>query len=171
MFMVFIRDRGLKLLKIKGLAPCDGSTAEIDPWASLKVSWHVNRDVQPLYLMITGASGGYVELKVHPESGALMSLTVIDLPVEMDNVASETPVKVHDSFVPVLDVTEWVDRDQLPPEKRVVRVEGDLAYSRSPGEFVLRFAGDRPESSVRCGPAVVEIAEGGVLATLVATVK
>ncbi|WP_258905422.1 hypothetical protein [Actinokineospora sp. UTMC 2448] len=95
------------MLKVDGMAPCGGSTVEVDPWVPLKVSWHVNRDVQPLYLFVAGTSGGYLELKVHPESGAFSSLTVIDLPVELEAVEMKAPAEVRDGLVPILDVTSW----------------------------------------------------------------
>ncbi|MEW2290660.1 hypothetical protein [Streptomyces sp. NPDC047841] len=155
------------MLKIEGLAPCDGSTVEVDPWVPLKVSWHVGRDVQPLYLLITGTSGGYLELKVHPESGAFLSLTIIDLPLEVECAELQAPGEVFDSLVPVLDVTAW-DMNQVATERRVVRSESEMTYSRSPERFVLGFSTESPESNVRCGSVAIEISKSGALVRLIA---
>ncbi|MER5750103.1 hypothetical protein [Streptomyces sp. NPDC002088] len=158
------------MLKIEGLAPCDGSTVEVDPWVPLKVSWDVDREAQPLYLLIAGASGGYLELKVHPESGALLSLTVIDLPVEVGYVELKSPAEIIDSLVPVFDVAEWGDVSGIPPGKRMVRLESEMTYSQSPDRFVLSFSCEDSRSRVRCGSASVEISESGGLARLIATI-
>lgn len=156
------------MLKIEGLAPCAGSAVEVDPWVPLKVSWHGNRDSQPFYLLVTGAPDGYVELKVHPESGALLSLTIIDLPVEVQHAKIEAPGDIVDSFVPVFDVAAWGDANQLSPGKRVVRSQSEMTYSKTPEGVVLGFSDEVPESRVRCGPVAIDMSGSGSLIRLVA---
>jgi hypothetical protein len=158
------------MLKIKGLMSCGGCIAEVDPWVPLKVSWDVERDMQPLYLLISGISGGYVELKLHPASGILMSLIVIDLPPEVQHVAVESPGEVSDLSVPVFDITAWRDVAEVSTERRVVKVDEHLTYSKSMGSFILGFSGEAPKSRIRCGDIWVDITESGRLVRLCAPV-
>ncbi|MGW4789514.1 hypothetical protein [Streptomyces sp. NPDC004230] len=159
------------MIRFKGLVPCDGATVELDPWVPLKISWHVARDAQPLYLLVGGMPLGYLELKVHPESGSLMSLTVIELPVEAACEGAKAVRDVADSHVPVLDVSLWSESNSVATERRIVKLQTEMKYARTRGEFCIDFSDSlSPRSRIECGPVAIEISENGEMSRLVAKV-
>ncbi|MFM9550721.1 hypothetical protein ACKI19_00180 [Streptomyces caniscabiei] len=154
--------------KVSGMIPCPGATVEQDPWVPLKVTWHVDGGVQPLYLLVEGSGKGYVELKLHPDSGALMSLIVVDLPAEKRCASRGIEGQVFDFFTPAFDVTLWGHANSVATERRVVRAVGDLSYSQGKDSICLGFIEGASESVIKCGSVSVEVSKSGALARLVA---
>ncbi|MGW0601723.1 hypothetical protein ACWD11_31980 [Streptomyces sp. NPDC002776] len=142
------------MVKVTQWAPCPGAVVEQDPWIPLDASWEVDRDRQPLYLMISGSSGGYLEVRVHPESGQLMSLTVIDLPPEGGGLDSIPDPELLGDVVPVFDISEWEDVD---PAIRIVRKTVDLSHARLPEGELLTLGGAVTAVEASCGPVVVGV--------------
>lgn len=157
------------MIQTTGTAPCQGSTAECDPWVPLRISWHDNGR-QPLYLMVTGTNGGYVEIKVDPETGALVGLTVIDLPPMVAGPAPETSGSTEEAVVPTLDVTLWPHRDQLATDRRVARAECGLGACPSPGRFTLVFSAEPSSRRTQCGGTTVELSASGELTRVISNI-
>ncbi|MBE1600369.1 MULTISPECIES: hypothetical protein [Streptomyces] len=143
---------------------------EKDPWIPLKIIWHVDRGVQPLYLLVEGSDGGYVELKLHPDTGALMSLIIVDLPAEKGYDRKDAADQVFESFTPTFDVIPWGPASGVATERRVVRVVRDLSYSQVRGRFSIVFLEDSAESVIKCGPVSIEISKDGAFVRLVSKI-
>ncbi|NXY93105.1 hypothetical protein HYE82_01445 [Streptomyces sp. BR123] len=111
-----------------------------------------------------------MEIKVDPETGALVGLTVIDLPTTVDSAAPETSGRTEEAVVPTLDVALWPHRDQLATDRRVARAECDLGHGRSPGRFALVFSAEPSSRRTRCGGTTVELSANGELTRVIANI-
>jgi hypothetical protein len=93
----------------------------------------------PLYLLVNGDQGGYVELKVDPNSGALCGLVVVDLPLYVERAVVPAEV-LAGSNVPVLDLDIWewkVTPDYKEPLKNHADDVSPLAHSHPDGALLL----------------------------------
>ena len=143
------------MFKVLGGAECPGATASADPWIPLTVSWQVSLLGGPLYLYVTGSDGGYVELKVDPNSGALYALVIVDLPPLIDRTVESGPSEAG-SLSPVFDLGLWewkVTPDYKEPAKPDIDATIPLSYS-TPGDlFALWFSGASTGRYLACGDA------------------
>lgn len=70
------------LLRIAHLSGARAPTVETDPYIPLQVRWvepALRRGPPPVYIRMSGPSGGELELRVDRTSGALLVLTVLSL--------------------------------------------------------------------------------------------
>lgn len=125
------------------------SSAESPPGAvasdhliPLSIAWPVVLDDAPLYLFVSDPRGGYVELKVDADTGALVGLVVIDLPSMIER---EIPSEEAESTpgVPVLDVSLWpwrVTPDDREPLRRDIDLKQGLAYTLTADLCIVWFS-------------------------------
>jgi len=160
------------VIRVVGEGDCTSADVESDPWIALKVSWWPRGQIQPLYLRVTGAQGGEVELKVHPETGALLEAIVIIEPPKASKSPVEVRVASNDVRVdktPKFDRTLWGVRDghsgPRGPQVAHMAIEA-LAFARESDAAVLRFSTEPVVRRLRCGNAAVGISATGTLATI-----
>lgn len=160
------------MIHVVGEADCSSAAVESDDWIPLKVSWWPRRQVQPLYLRITGANGGEAELKVDPATGALVQVIVIDEPPALPEDPSDR--KASDDAVlnktPAIDRSPWGLRDESegdvvgrPP---VFTVMQDLAIYRRAGVALLKFSSNPAVEWMRCDGVVVGISADRTLVSV-----
>lgn len=157
------------MFKVLAGAECPGATASADPWIPLTVSWQVSLRGGPLYLYVTGHEGGFVELKVDPDSGALHALVIVDLPPainrSVDNALAEAGSR---SPVFDLDMWEWkITPDYKEPSKRDIDLTSPLAYSAPDDLFALWFSDSHVTHYLECGEARVGISGVSELVSIV----
>lgn len=153
------------MIKVIGSKGSEMAYAEADPWIGFKASWIMDLNDEPLYLFMTGLSGGYVEFKVHPQSCALYKVIVVDMPPRVSRDID--PASTADSFgAPIIDKGIWswkVTPDYIEPAKRDVEITGDISYSRSKGMFSLWFSSSLMSSFITCGDVRVGISKDSEL--------
>lgn len=157
------------MLKVLNSVKCSGATSSADPWIPLTVSWQVDLRGGPLYLFLTGRHGGFVELKVDPDSGALYALVIVDLPPVVDRRVESAQVEPG-SLVPVFDLNLWewkVTPDYREPSRRDIDVNSELAYSMTEDLLVLWFSESAVREYFACGDIRVGIAASGELVSVV----
>jgi hypothetical protein len=129
----------------------------------------VNPRGRPLRLYITGASGGYVEMKLDPDSGALYEVVVVDLPPLVEREVEAAPVADR-AVSPVLDRELWpwrITPDYREPMRRDIDITEELAYSRSSEVFSLLFSSSRVSSYLACENVKVGLSEDSELVSIV----
>lgn len=153
------------MFKVIAGVECPGAEACADPWVPLSVSWQVMLRGGPAYLYVTGQNGGYIELKVDPDTGALYALIVVDLPPITSRIAEPAPVE-GGSQSPVFDLGLWewkVTPDYKELAKRDVDATSMLAHSTQGNFFVLWFSSSSVGRYLQCGGVRVGISRGGEL--------
>ncbi|KAA2263020.1 hypothetical protein F0L68_11245 [Solihabitans fulvus] len=111
-----------------------------------------------------------MELKIAPDSGALLGLVMIDVPPKVDRA-----IDIEGNFetgVPVLDTKMWpwkVTPDYSEPEKRDIDSTEDLACSSGDDSFVLWFSSVAAIKYLRCGDVAVGMSSDDELVCMVAT--
>ncbi|WP_415646260.1 hypothetical protein [Stackebrandtia soli] len=157
------------MLQILGDVECSGAIAEADPWIPLTVLWQISWRGGPLYLSIHGDDGGYVALKVDPDSGALYSLVVSGLPPESDRPIDDAPT-VPGSWSPVFDVNMWewkVTPDYREPSQFHIDATSPL-YHSAPGDLLAVWFSDSPVSRyLACGEVRVGVSSIDELVSVV----
>ncbi|GIF69375.1 hypothetical protein Ais01nite_74100 [Asanoa ishikariensis] len=149
------------MFKVLNGVACPGATASADPWIPLTVSWAVSLRGGPLYLYVRGDDGGYVELKVDPDSGALYALVIVDLPQHVDRSVKDAPTK-PDPLSPVFDLGLWEWKntpDYKESAKRDTDATSTLAYSTPGNLFALWFSGSPVSSYLECGAVRVGVSD------------
>ncbi|WP_413799201.1 hypothetical protein [Streptomyces iranensis] len=151
---------------------CGDAVLESDPWIEFKVIWDAAGPRQPLYWIIDGAYGGSVEVKVDPDTGALLQVIVIDSPPSAPSVERVGVAEVADRSVPVIDRTEWGVKDNpdySEPAVRKVQSVEELSFSRHGGRLALGFSSVKPVVRlIRCGQVSVGVSEDGMLCEVLA---
>lgn len=71
--------------------PCPPAVAATDAWIPLSLVWPIDSHASLLSIFVRDPRRGFVELKVHPDSGALVGFVIIDLP---DPLVSSRRLKV-----------------------------------------------------------------------------
>jgi hypothetical protein len=157
------------MFKVLDGLECPRATTSADPWIPLAVSWQVSLRGGPLYLYISGHEGGYVELKVDPDSGALYALVIVDLPPVIERAVDEALI-VPGSRSPVFDVDLWewkVTPDYKEPAERGLDATSVLGYS-TPGDlFALWFSESAVSRYFECGEARVGVSDVDELVSIV----
>jgi hypothetical protein len=157
------------MFKVLDGVGCPGASASADPWVPLSVLWQISLRGGPLYCYVTGDDGGYVELKIDPDSGALCALIVIDLPPLVDRPIGEARIEPG-SLSPVFDLELWewkTTPDYKEPAKHDIDKVGTLARSTSGEFFVLWFAHCPVDRYLECGEARVGVSSDGELVNIV----
>ncbi|WP_306321771.1 MULTISPECIES: hypothetical protein [unclassified Streptomyces] len=136
---------------------------ERDPWIPLKASWWVDRTRQPLNLVVSSPSGGLIEIDLQRESGELMGITVVTMPIQADSPKHSFRGEVIDNALPVFDVSGW---DTSDPARRFARETADLSWHHSEDQEVIFFDDVESVTKIACGPVAVGVGSQGELAGL-----
>jgi len=159
------------MINVIGEDDCGSAEVESDQWIPLKVSWWPRRQVRPLYLRVTGTNGGEIELKVDPDTGALLQLIVIDEPPAAAAAGSRDPAWPDDALVkrtPTLDRSVWggCDKGGAATETRPLFVVHDLMFERRAETAVLRFSKSPVAEYIRCDDVAVGVSAERMLVTV-----
>ncbi|GAB3661202.1 hypothetical protein GCM10028833_41200 [Glycomyces tarimensis] len=157
------------MLRVLGKASCSGVEATGDRWVPLAVYWGVNLRDGPLYLFVTGREGGYIELKVDPNSGALYGLVIINLPPRSERAVEATGIE-PESGVPVFDLELWdwkVTPDYREPAGRDAEMDSRLWYSTPSGHFALWFSSSAVRQYLTAGDVSVGVSSNEDLVCIV----
>jgi hypothetical protein len=159
------------MIAVVGSVPCANALVSYDPWIPLKISWQLPRLDQPLYLRVSGEAGGELELKVDPDSGALLAVIVITAPPEGEPLI-ELPAAVDpNGRTPVLDKAQWEWKetpDRVEPINRVATTRARLGLARQGDVHTLVFSDEAVAEYVSCGSVRVGVAADGALVNVVA---
>ncbi|MBG6099515.1 hypothetical protein [Nocardioides luteus] len=140
----------MDLISVIGTVECTGAEVESDPWIPLKISWWPRGPRQPLYLRVSGANGGEVELKVDPDNGALIQMIIITQPLVVTVARGESAEQRR-----IAERTVVLDRSRWAEDGSIVKNVQDLVLVRDQGAAELRFADAEVVSRVWCGDVVV----------------
>lgn len=160
---------GNLMLRVLGQIECLGATASADPWIPLTVTWQVGLRGGPLYLYVTGQEGGYVELKIDPDSGGLYALVIVDLPPQIERNVGHARVETGLN-TPVFDLGLWewkVTPDYKEPVKHDIDVTSALGYSTPDDSFALWFSYSEVSHYLATGDVRVGVSLDGGLVTIV----
>lgn len=146
-------------ISVIGTADCDEAEVESDPWIPLKISWWPRGQRQPLYLRVSGSSGGEVELKIDPANGALVQMVVIDMPPLAEVPYTATSAASRRSAA-VLDVTHWSG------DGSIRRVVGDLSFVQTERAAEVRFGDTAADWYAQCDGVTVGVSAGGQLVSI-----
>lgn len=153
------------MIAVVGSIECAGSTVSADPWIPLKISWEIALEGQPLYLFVSGDSGGYVELKIDPNSGALYGLVLLESPPQTPRSISQA-VKSTNHRVPLVDLDLWdwrVTPDYREPTGRDAEMTCQLGQSAFNDALRIWFSSEPVLELLRCQDATVGIGAHGDL--------
>lgn len=158
-------------IRVVGEVSCDAATVERDPWIPLKVSWWPRGQVQPLYMRVTGRSGGEIEMKADPATGALLEVIVIEEPRDSgprdEFVAG--PGHPSSNATPLLERSLWGLREGddvgLGHAPAFLDVP-DLAMRRWGDTAVIYFSAAPVAREVRCDAVTVGVAAGDTLVSI-----
>jgi hypothetical protein len=160
---------GEYVIRVVGAVAYDSVHVEADPWIPLKVSWQLTMRTGLLNLYVRGSDGGYVEIRVDSQTGALAELVVIDDPPECP-VPCSPPAAPLETGVPTLDRAMWEWRttpDYTEPVSRDISIEQRLFYSTSESLVALRFADTEVARSLGSEDAQVGVSVDGELVCIV----
>ncbi|MET8957754.1 hypothetical protein ACWEO4_40945 [Streptomyces sp. NPDC004393] len=134
----------------------------------MKVTWEPRPADTPLYLRITGSSGGEVELKIDPATGMLVQAIVIEEPRQAE---ATDPLSLEETqdHSPVVDRAPWGPThgpDGTEYSTSVVSVVEDLGFVRTAHRVELVFLDQKPARYVRCGNVTVALSDKGAIATI-----
>ncbi|NKY39062.1 hypothetical protein [Cellulomonas septica] len=147
-----------------GTAPCRTAVAAPDPWIPLDVVWGDDTPGARVYLYVTDPAGGFVELKVDPDSGELCELIVINLPRRVHRTLESAEVEEDRTAVVDLATWSWIaGSDPREPERPDVDVTGALTYSAEGDRVTLWFSDAPVERLLRTGPVRVGLARTGAI--------
>lgn len=159
------------VLQVVGETECTSVSVESDPSLPLKISWWPRGQIQPLYLRVTGASGGEVEFKVHPESGALLQVIVIIAPPkpEQDQVQRSVPRDGVSDKTPRLDLSPWApspEHSTGADQRPVFTVAQFLTLSTAGRRAVLQVSEKPPVEWIRCDGVAIGVSAERTLVTV-----
>jgi hypothetical protein len=146
------------VIRILSDIPCSGSSSQADPWVPLTVSWQVSSHGAPMNLYVRGEDGGYVELKVDPETFALQRLVVVDVPPTSERII-ERSTGIRES-APVLDCNLWewkTTPDYTEPMRRDADTTAPLSLSRDGESVALWFSNDEAARFLSCENVIVGV--------------
>lgn len=142
-------------IRVVSTVPTPSAIATVDPWVPLSLVWEIDPSVVPLYLFVRDPVQGYVELKVHPESGALVGLVLIDLPREVaGQQCLESVERVSGSTTPALDLELWPWKetpDYREPARRDVDAEVALSLTSTDRTVAIWFGQDAVSRVLQAG--------------------
>lgn len=141
---------------------------ESDYYIPFSVSWWPRKPTFPLSMMITGVEGGYVELKVDPDTGGLLEVIAIITPplLAEDPRPARVMSDVREGKSARLSRSLWPQACR-PDSWNVIRVAvqdlalyqaADVAVLRFSQEPIVRWLGDRH--------VVIGVSKDGALATV-----
>ena len=160
-------------IKILASAASRAAQVVVDPWVPLSVVWDVAPEVSPLYLFVRDPDHGYVELKVHPESGALVGMVVIDSPLPDESarlLGGATAPKGSETAVLDLQLWPWKETpDYREPVRRDIDVLCPLSVTTSADQMTIWFS-DRPVARIlKAGPVEVGVSAEDELVAIMAS--
>lgn len=158
----------MTVIRVIGEAECASVDVESDSLLPLKISWWPRGQVQPLYLRVSGSRGGELELKVHPETGALLQVIVISRPPEPARswVSMPPPSDGESSNTPRLDVSAWggdQGRGTDALRRPVLAIETDLTLWVSNQRALLRVSEWPAIKWIRCNGVGVGVSSEGTI--------
>ena len=152
------------MIVVAGARPCKDSAGELDdPWIPMKGTWYPRPDGQPAYLRVSGGDGGDLELKLDPDSGAMIQFVVIGAPRDVDAADQRgAAVEVIDDVVPVLDLGDL----KSGGSGTTVNLTIGMTAERARGSYAVRLGGALPVRKYRCGDLVVGVTADSELCEL-----
>lgn len=158
-------------IRILGSVPSPPAAITVDPWIPLSIRWDIDPHVVPLYAYARDTEQGYVELKIHPESGALLGVVVIDLPRKVESLlALEGIPSIGAPASPVLDLMLWPWRetpDYREPSRRDIDLEVKLSHATSGDVLGIEFERRPVTRILQAGSARVCVSEDLALVAIV----
>ncbi|QPL06037.1 MULTISPECIES: hypothetical protein [Actinomyces] len=153
------------VVRTVGVAPSTGTLIETDRWVPLMMEWDSVISDAPLYLFIREPADGFVELKIDPDTGALIGFVIIDLPQEdgRGRTLHGVPAKAG---TPVVDRDMWpckVTPDYREPAKRNVDMSLSLASSVDDNCLTVWIGEGQPEANLTTEDVAVTIGRDGAL--------
>ncbi|MBW3084965.1 hypothetical protein KEM60_01156 [Austwickia sp. TVS 96-490-7B] len=160
-------------IRLLASAPSPAAKVAVDPWIPLSVVWDVEPDVSPLYLFVRDPDQGYVELKVHPESGALVGAVIIDLPRPDEHLrrlrGASTPQR-SETAVLDLEIWPWKETpDYREPARRDIDVECPLSLTAASDQMTIWFSSLPVAQVLKAGPVEVGVSMEGELVAVMAS--
>jgi hypothetical protein len=150
------------VIRVAGESACSGSMVEFDPWIPLSITWLPRPLGHLFYLRASGSRGGDVELKVDPETGALVQVVVITAPPALDGIGEIDLPAEPEYLVPVMDGSF---------EGSVESLTADLGFLRTKDHLRLSFTDRNPSRYLWCGGIRVGVTDDGILIDVVATLQ
>jgi hypothetical protein len=150
---------------------CIDVYVESDPYVPLTVTWNTGSGKLPLYWRINGSTGGELEVKIDPESRALMELIVITEPPAGAGYPMPTKLPDREAGIPVFDCTPWgsiKNPDYTDFRTRIVTSNDKVNFSRRENIAYLTFPGQQAARILECGSSQVWLADDGSLTAVVA---
>lgn len=158
------------VVSVTGVVEASGASSETDPWIPLSVKWDVLRADGPLYLLLKDPVDGFVELKIDPESGALVGFVVIDLPRadEWRRSPGELPLRAGTAAV-AREMWRWkVTPDYREPAERHREMTCPLRTSLSEQRLTVWFGDGVPAAYLASGEVLVTVSEACSLLAITA---
>ena len=157
-------------IKVMSSVPSPPAVVTVDPYIPLSVVWGIDPSTSPLYLFVSDPEQGYVELKVHPGSGALVGFVVIDVPRRAGSEPATTAAPtVHPGESPVLDLSLWPWKetpDYWEPARRDIDRTTALSLASTADTMAIRFAAVPVVRSIEAGDARVGVSREGELVVI-----
>ncbi|MGW5677902.1 hypothetical protein ACWEV4_22910 [Streptomyces sp. NPDC003860] len=158
-------------LRIIDEIPCASVEFEFDSTIPLQISWGVsNQYVQPVYAVFSGVSGGYVEIRVNPQTGALLEVTVVDAPpgTKFDDIGHSGSIEM--GMVPVFDLDAWGERlHGFSTGERALRGAMNLKSVTDGNRYVIKFSEDSAVKRICCGVVSVGVSADGLMTDIAVT--
>ena len=155
---------GVRVLTV-GVTASTGAVIETDWWVPLMLEWHCIISDAPLNLFIKDPMYGFVELKIDPDTGALIGFVIIDLPHE--DAQGRTLHGVHsEAGAPIVDRDMWpwkVTPDYREPAKRNLDMTLPLASSVHDDRLTVWIGDGQPEVNLTTEDVHVTIGRDGAL--------
>lgn len=158
-------ERASAMVRTVGASQSGGASVETDPWIPLSVTWASTLSDMPLYLFLKDPTEGFIELKVHPENGALIQFTVIDLPraCHKERSVGQAPTQPGTATI-ARDMWPWtVTPDYREPARRRLDITCPLTSSVSGQRLTVWFSDDSPTAHLTTDEVTVTISQAGTL--------
>jgi hypothetical protein len=160
-------------IRIVASAPSPAAKVAVDPWIPLSVVWDVEPNVSPLYLFVRDPDQGYVQFKVHPESGALVGAVVIDLPRTDESarlLRGATTAQGSETAVLDLEIWPWKENpDYRDPVRPDIDVVCPLSVTTSSDQLTIWFSNLPVACVLKAGPVEVGVSTEGELVAVMAS--
>lgn len=146
----------------------DAVHIESDYYIPFKVTWWPKSRALPLVMMIKGSNGGYVELKVDPDTGALLAVIAVTSPPVLteDPRPTRKVGDVRQGKGARLSIAPW-PQDVPTHGWNVLHVESqELAMYRAGDVTVLRFSQEPVATWLGNRHVVVGVSKNGSLVTV-----
>lgn len=159
------------MISVTGSIPCAKTLVESDQWIPLKITWFPRYQGRPLYARISAPDRGEIEIKVSPETGALVQVIVLIAPPSRMRDRDKAPAVDMHMSVPVIDRSPWLDdQEEGSFTNKVLRIESNLGITFTKSETVLYFT-DRVAVTrhIGCGNVLVGVAADNKLIDLSAS--